>query len=154
MKNPDKQVSDLVYQSCLKLDELDFDGYMSLCSPDFRYRIVAYSPELRKDMVWQDVDRDAMHHHLELVPKHVRDLSLVTRFPTVYSIDFDDAGKQARVLSGLQVFKTRLDGGETKLYAVCRLHDTVDLSNGEAQLLSRDVRLHTRQLGTGTQIPF
>jgi hypothetical protein len=30
----------------------------------------------------------------------------------------------------------------------------VDCSNGEAQLLSREVRLHTRQLGTGTQIPF
>ena len=48
----------------------------------------------------------------------------------------------------------KLDGGETHLYAVCRLHDVVDCSNGEAQLLSRDVHLQTRQLGTGTQIPF
>ena len=154
MKNPDKEISQLVYNSCLKLDELDFDGYLSLCSPRYRYRIVAYSPELRKDMVWQDVDREAMHHHLNLVPKHVRDLSTFARFPTVYSIDYDEGSKQARVLSGLQVFKTKLDGGETHLYAVCRLHDVVDCSNGEAQLLSRDVHLQTRQLGTGTQIPF
>jgi methanesulfonate monooxygenase small subunit len=152
--NADKEISELVYQSCFMLDEMDFDGYLSLCSPDYRYRIVAYSPELRKDMVWQDVDKEAMQHHLELVPKHVREMVAVSRFPTVYSIKYEDGSKRARVFSGLQVFKTKLDGGETTLYGVCRLHDVVDLSSGRAQLLSREVRMHTRQLGTGTQIPF
>jgi len=152
--NADREISELVYQSCFMLDEMNFDGYLALCSPDFRYRIVAYSPELRKDMVWQDVDKESMEHHLHLVPKHVREMVFMHRFPTVYSIKYEDDGKRARVFSGLQVFKTKLDGGETTLYGVCRLHDVVDLSNAQPQLLSREVRMHTRQLGAGTQIPF
>ena len=47
----DKQVSELVYRSCQMLDEMNFDGYLALCAPEFTYRIVAYSPELKKDMV-------------------------------------------------------------------------------------------------------
>lgn len=152
--NMDREISELVYQSCFMLDEMNFDGYLSLCSPDYRYKICAYSPELRKDMVWQDVDKEALQHHLHLVPKHVREMVHVSRFPTVYTIKYEDGGKRAKVFSGLQVFKTKLDGGETSLYGVCRLHDVVDLGSGRPQLLSREVRMHTRQLGTGSQIPF
>ena len=152
--NADREIAELVYQTCFMLDEMNFDGYLSLCTPDYRYRIVAYSPELRKDMVWQDVDKEAMEHHLHLVPKHVREMVVMSRFPTVYTIKYEDDGRRARVFSGLQVFKTKLDGGETSLYGVCRLHDVVDLGNGAPRLLSREVRMQTRQLGTGTQIPF
>jgi methanesulfonate monooxygenase subunit beta len=152
--NPDREIAELVFESCVALDEMNFAGYLALCSPDYRYRIVAYSPEMRKDMVWQDVDKEALQHHLELVPKHVREMVHVSRFPTVCSIKYEEGGKRATVVSGLQVFKTKLDGGETSLYGVCRLHDVVDLANGRPQLLSREVRMHTRQLGTGSQIPF
>jgi methanesulfonate monooxygenase small subunit len=152
--NADKQISDLVYKSCFMLDEMDFSGYLSLCAPEYRYRVVAYSPELKKDMVWQDVDKEGMQHHLELVPKHVREMVSVSRFPTVYSIEYESEGRRAKVFSGMQLFKTKLDGGETRLYAVCRLNDVVDLSSGAPRLLSRQVRMHTRQLGTGTQVPF
>ena len=152
--NADREIAELVYQSCFLLDEMNFAGYLELCAPDFRYRIVAYSPELRKDMVWQDVNRDDFKHHLDLIPKHVREMVSLSRFPTLYTIRYDSDGKRASVLSGLQVFKTKLDGGETKLYGVCRLHDVVDLGNARPLLLSREVRMETRQLGTGSQIPF
>ena len=152
--NKDKAVSELIYRSCLLLDELDFAGYLDLCAPGFRYKISAYSPELRKNMVWQEVDKEEMKHHLELVPKHVRDLSPLSRYPTVYTISYSDDGKRAMAVSGLQVFKTKLDGGETQLYGVARLHDEIELEDGGARLLSREVRMQTRQLGTGSQIPF
>jgi methanesulfonate monooxygenase small subunit len=152
--NTDKEITELVYQSCFMLDEMNFAGYLDLCSPDYRYKIVAYSPELKKDMVWQDVDRESLKHHFDLIPKHVREMVSLTRFPTLYSIKYEDDGKRAKVLSGLQVFKTKLDGGETHIYGVCRLHDVVELSSGHARLLSREVRMETRQLGTGSQIPF
>lgn len=152
--NADKQVSELVYRSCLLLDALDFAGYLELCAPDFRYRIVAYSPELKKEMVWQEVTKEEMKHHLELIPKHVRDKSSLSRFPTVYSITYSEDGKRANALSGMQVYKTRLDGGETQLFGVCRLHDVIELNAGHPMLLSREVRMETRQLGTGSQIPF
>ena len=152
--NSDKAVSDLVYRSCFLLDELNFAGYLDLCAPEFRYRITAYSPELRKRMVWQEVDKEEMKRHLELVPKHVRDNSLLSRFPTVYTISYSDDGKCATAVSGLQVFKTRLDGGETQLFGIGRIHDVIQLDNGGPRLLSREVRMETRQLGIGSQIPF
>ena len=74
--NADKEITELVYQSCFLLDEMNFSGYLDLCAPEFRYKIVAYSPELRKDMVWQDVDRGELEHHFELIPKHVREMVL------------------------------------------------------------------------------
>src|SRR4030095_1814114 len=66
--NADREIAELVYQSCFLLDEMNFAGYLELCAADFRYRIVAYSPELRKDMVWQDVNREDFKHHVELIP--------------------------------------------------------------------------------------
>ena len=152
--NPDKAVSELVYRSCLLLDELNFPGYLDLCAPDFKYKITAYSPELRKDMLWQEQDKDEMRKHLELIPRHVSDNSSLSRFATVYTISYSDDGKRATAVSGLQVFKTALDGGETKLFGVCRIYDLIELETGQPRLLHREVRLETRQLGTGSQIPF
>jgi methanesulfonate monooxygenase small subunit len=150
----DKQVSELVYRSCQMLDEMNFDGYLALCAPEFTYRIVAYSPELKKDMVWQEVNKEELSHHLHLIPRHVSDTGVVSRFPTVYSISYSEDGKQATASSGMQVYKTRLDGGETSLFGVCRLHDTIELNGGKPRLLRREVRMHTRQLGIGSQVPF
>jgi methanesulfonate monooxygenase small subunit len=151
--NADKQISELVYRSCLMLDALDFEGYLGLCAPEFVYRIVAYSPELKKDMVWQEVNKEELKHHLDLVPRHVRDTGTVARFPTVYSISYSEDGKRATALSGMQVYKTKRDGGETTLFGVCRLNDVIELNGGEPKLLSREVRMETRQLGIGSQIP-
>lgn len=152
--NTDKAVAELVYRSCFCLDDLDFAGYLGLCSPGFKYKITAYSPELRKNMVWQEVDKEEMKRHLELVPKHVRENSTLSRHATVYTISYSDDGKQATAISGLQVFKTKRDGGETHLYGIGRIHDVIELGNGEPRLLSREVRMETRQLGIGSQIPF
>jgi methanesulfonate monooxygenase small subunit len=152
--NLDRSISELIYRSCALLDEMDFQGYLDLCAPEFHYRIVAYSPELRKQMVWKDVDKQEMKRHLDLVPRHVRDKSSLTRFPMVYTISYSDDGTRAEVVSGLQVFKTKLDGGETKLLGVGRISDVVSVRAGSLKLLSREVRMETRQLGTGSQIPF
>jgi methanesulfonate monooxygenase small subunit len=152
--NLERNIAELVYRSCTLLDEMDFDGYLDLCAPEFRYRIVAWSPELRKQMVWKDIDKSEMKHHLELVPKHVRDRSTLARFPVVYMISYSDDGKRATVVSGLQVFKTKLDGGETKLFGVGRINDVVAVKGNSVRLLSRELRLETRQFGTGSQIPF
>lgn len=154
MMNVDKSISELIYRSCALLDEMDFRGYLELCAPEFRYRIVAYSPELGRQMVWKDIDKEEMKRHLELVPRHVRDKSSLTRFPMVYMISHSDDGKSANVVSGLQVFKTKLDGGETKLFGVGRINDVVCVTADAVRLLSREVRMETRQLGIGSQIPF
>ena len=88
------------------------------------------------------------------LPRHNSDHSPLTRHATVYTVEIDEAKKEARVVSALQVFKTTLDGGITELFGVGKLHDTVRLNGGTAKLLRRNVRLDTRMLGIGYHIPF
>ena len=145
-------IEELVYRSCLALDARDYKGFLDLCDQEFRYTVSAYSPEVRKDMVWLDHDRKGMETLFANLPKHNSDHSPITRHATVYTVDMGDAG--ANVVSALQVFRTQLDGGATELFAVGRFHDTVKLEGGGAKLARRVVRLETRQLGYGYHIPF
>ena len=71
-----------------------------------------------------------------------------------YTVEFDDAGERASVITSLAVYRTELDGGATSLFAVGKYFDTVTLE-GEAPLLtSRNVRLDTRELGIGSHLPL
>ena len=152
---PDRTaIEELVYRSCLALDEKNFNGYLDLCDGNFRYTITAYSPEIRKDMVWLDHDKPGLQTLFTNLPRHNSDQSPLTRHATVYTVDFDAAGRQANVVSALQVFKTSLDGGATELFAVGRYLDTVKLDGGQPKLLKRVVKLDTRQFGFGYHIPF
>ncbi|MGA3119916.1 MAG: aromatic-ring-hydroxylating dioxygenase subunit beta [Polyangiaceae bacterium] len=147
-------VEELVYRSCLLLDDLDFEGFLSLCDADFRYILQAYAPEIRRDMVWLDHDRAGMQTLFRNLPRHHSDPSPLTRHATVYTVTFDEPNTRATVVSALQVFRTALDGGATSLFAVGKLHDTVNLAGGSALLARRAIRLDTRQLGIGSHIPL
>ena len=72
----EKAVRELVARTCLTMDAYDFDGYLDLCHPDFRYTITTYSPELRKDITWLDHDFVGMKTLLEVLPR--ADFVLVT----------------------------------------------------------------------------
>ena len=58
------------------------------------------------------------------------------------------------VVSSLQIYRTALNGGATELYAVGKYFDTVALEGGQPRLLSRHVKLDTRDLGWGTHLPL
>ena len=143
-------IEELVYRSCLALDSKDYKAYLALCDEAFRYTISTYSPEIRREMVWLDHDRKGMETLFTNLPRHNSDHSPLTRHVTVYTVE--ENGASAEVVSALQVFKTELDGGATQLFAVGRLHDTVDLKN--MKLAKRLVRLETRLLGYGYHVPF
>ena len=146
-------VEELVYRSCLALDAKDYTAFLALCDADFRYAITSYSPELRREQVWLNHDRAGMQTLFTNLPRHNSDHSPITRHATVYTVELDD-DSQANVVSALQVFRTQLDGGETELFAVGRLHDVVRLNGNGAKLARRTVRLETRQLGYGYHVPF
>lgn len=154
MSNARTMVEELVYRSCMLLDEKDFKGYLDLCDPQFRYTITAYSPEIKKEMTWLEHDKAGMQTLFNNLPRHNSDHSPLTRHVTVYTVTVDDAKKEAQVVSSLQVFKTSLDGGITELFGVGKLYDTVRLDGDGARLLRRNVRLDTRMLGIGYHIPF
>lgn len=148
------QVAELVYRACMKLDAVDFSGYLALCGPGFNYRITAYSPEIRKEMTWLEHDNAGMQLLFKNLPKHNSDKSLLSRHVTVYTIGFSEDGKHADVTSGLQVFRTTLDGGATELFAVGKMYDKVELGATGPLLVARHIRLDTRMLGIGFHIPF
>ena len=138
----------------MALDDKQFNAYLELCDPAYHYKITAYSPEIRKDMIWLEHDRVGMQALFTNLPKHNSDQSPLTRHVSVYTVKEDAAAQQAQVVSALQVFKTSLDGGATELFAVGKLHDLVSLSGAAPKLLAREVRLQTRMLGFGYHIPF
>ena len=147
-------VEELIYRSCLLLDEKDFKGYLDLCDEEFRYTIATHSPEIRKDMIWLDHDKKGMTTLLTQLPRHNSDHSPLTRHATVYTVRDDTARQQCAVVSALQVFKTALEGGSTELFAVGKYLDTVKVDDGKLLLLRRVVKLDTRMLGIGYHIPF
>jgi methanesulfonate monooxygenase small subunit len=154
MKTDRTAIAEVVYRSCLALDEKNFKAYLDLCDGDFQYTITAHSPEIRKDMVWLDHDKAGMQSLFTNLPRHNSDHSPVTRHATVYTVEVDEAAQQATVVSALQVFKTSLDGGATELFAVGRYIDTVKCGGEAPKLLKRVVKLDTRQFGFGYHIPF
>jgi methanesulfonate monooxygenase small subunit len=147
-------VEDLVYRAALLLDAREFPAFLDLCQSDFRYLVSAYSPEIRKDMVWLDHDRAGLQALFETLPRHNSDHALLTRHVTVYLLDLAPDRVSAAVVSALQVFRTTLDGGATELFAVGKIHDTIRLVDGAARLVRRHIKLDTRMLGIGSHIPF
>lgn len=147
-------VEELIYRSCLLLDEKDFTGFLDLCDERFRYTITTHSPEIRRDMTWLDHDKSGMTTLLNQLPRHNSDHSPLTRHATVYTVRFDASQRRSEVVSALQVFKTALDGGTSELFAVGKYLDTVKFSDGNLLLLRRVVKLDTRMLGIGYHIPL
>ena len=147
-------IEDLIYKSCLVMDDKDFGGYLELCDPAFHYAISTYSPEIRKVMTWLEHDREGMKSLFANLPKHNSDHSPLSRHATVYLVEEQDEGRKAKVTSALQVFKTSLDGGATELFAVGRMIDMVQMTEEGPKLLDRNIRLETRMLGIGYHIPF
>lgn len=147
-----QQIEELVYRSCLALDDRDFKGFLALCDAGFRYKVTVYSPEIRKELVWLDHDKAGLEALFTNLPRHNSDHAPLSRHATVYTVKVE--GPQAEVVSALQVFRTALDGGATELFAVARLLDTVKLDAGIPRLAGRVVRMATRQLGFGSHIPF
>ncbi len=154
MTPPRSAIEELVYRSCVLLDEQDFAGFLELCDPAFHYRLTAYSPEIKKEMTWLDRDRQEMDAFFKMLPRHNTDHAQLTRNTTVYRVEFDPAGRRADAVSAFQIYRTPLDGGATELLAVGKYYDEISLAGDTPRLLSRRVQLVTRDLGWGTHIPF
>lgn len=147
-------IDELVYRSCMLLDQKDFAGFLALCDPAFHYAITAFSPEIRKEMTWLAHDKAGLKLLFDNLPKHNSDHSPLTRHAIVYTVEPDAGGAHARVVSALTVYKTALDGGITELFAVGKLLDTVKVDAERPMLVDRNVRLDTRMLGIGSHIPI
>ncbi len=152
------ELTDLIAGSAQLLDERRFGEWLDLTSPSFRYRIEAYSHDIRKHMTWLDHDRSGMLALIELLPKHHIDGGDWLRQVTVGKITVESE-TQASAASSLAVFHTvrdvgdsHVDGGSSRLLLVGRYHDRLERDGERWRLRERVVRLHTRQLGVGSHL--
>ena len=149
----DEAIRQLVCQSCLYLDGEDFDAFLSLCAPEFRYQIKVYSPEINKEMIWMDHERKELEALFVALPDHLRLLGKLMRHVSVYLIERNGSGDQASVTSSFVVLHTDPEG-KSKLLAGGRYLDSVDVRGETPRLLSRTTRLETRDVGVGWQAPL
>ena len=139
-------------------DERRFGGFLERSSPDLRYRLVAYSPDLRREMTWLEHDRAGLAALVELLPRHHVDGAVWLR-QAVLQTAHVEAPDRVRAVSALALYRTavdvgdaHLDGGSSSLFAVGRYHDLYRQEDGRWRLLERTVRLDTRQLGVGSHL--
>jgi methanesulfonate monooxygenase small subunit len=148
-------IRELVARTCLALDSNDYAGYLKLCDGEFRYRITAYSPEIRKDMVWLEKDKKGMKDLFNLLPKQNMDRTPLSRHFSIFTVERAAEEDRVKVTSALQLFRTETQGGSTTLVAIGKYIDEIRLHEGSAAVLvDREVRLDTRMLGKGYHVPF
>ena len=145
-------IRDLIARSCLALDEERFTDYLDLCGDAYRYRILAYSTEIAREMTWLDANKGELKAMFEMIPQHVRMQGRMRRHVSVYTVEPILDGSMA-VRSSLVVHFTNLEG-ETSVFAVGEFRDVVDEGASGARLRSRDVFLDTRVLGAGSHMPI
>jgi len=148
-------VETIIYNGVLALDERRYEAFLADTTPDFRYRITAFSPEIRQAMTWLEHDRNGLNALFELLPKHHVNGAVWLRHAVLYSVhrEYDEV----RTVTSLAIHHTVIDaadahveGGSSRIFAVGRYHDRFRLWNGNWLLADREARLDTRQLGLGS----
>ena len=153
-------VRDAVYRSCILLDDEKWSDWLQLCDEKFEYEIGAWSPEIKKDMIYFSGDRTYLQGMTDMLDKHNTDHSPLRRHATVYTIDENDDGT-LDVVSSLAIYQNLLDGinshidaGESHLFVIGRYIDKMKIEDGKAVFLSRKVALDTRRLDKGSHWPL
>ena len=150
-------VTDIVYRSCLYLDNENYEEFLKLCDESMLYSIKAYSVEIRKDMVYLSHNKKELGSLTEMLPKLNSDHSPLRRHASVYTVDIAEDGKTATAITSLAVYQnmhdginSHIDSGETRLFLVGKYLDKFKISGESALLIEREVRLDTRRLDKGT----
>jgi len=147
----DDQIKELVNQSCLYIDDGDWTNYLSLFTTDFTYRILCYSPELRKDMVWMEQDRKGMTNLVNNLENHITRQGRFMHQVQIAAINRKQTF--AETISPFLVVYTGLEG-ITKIFAAGRYIDVIDTTSDKPLISNRKVVLDTRDLGSGSHFPI
>ena len=152
MEFTNDDIKQFVYHSCQLLDEEIFSDYLALFDVEkTRYRVTAYSPELRKDMVWLDHQREELEIMLKMIPEHIRMPGRFFRHATVYSVERKE--DTANVVTSLLLFHIDQHGQLNPLSAA-RYHDQIRVGRDTLAIAFRDVRTDSRIFGAGIHVPI
>lgn len=144
-------IRELIGRTALLLDAEAFEAFLEHCTAEFSYRASVMSPELGREMVWLEQDREALEKLFRALPEHLTRPGRLTRQVNVARIEDQDHGFS--VTSTVSIFATDLKGQST-LLAVGRYQDLVVSTAGQLQLMSRELQLDTRDLGIGAHVPL
>jgi methanesulfonate monooxygenase subunit beta len=147
-------IRELIANVCMSLDAEDYARFLSFCGPEFRYQMLAYSPEIRTEMIWMNYDRKGLETLFADLPHHLHvPLGALFRHVSVYTIESGERPGIATVHSSVLVVLTDPDG-VSKLFAAAQYLDVVDVTGERPLLVGRTTRLATRDVGSGTPIPL
>ena len=154
-------IRDTIGRATIFLDDQNWYKWLDLCTEDFQYSIRSWSPEIRYDMTYLQAGKKDLVNLIRLLPKHNTDNSPLSRHTVVCSVDIDPSGETAQAVSSMVVFQHLLDGtnshidsGESRLFLVGKYYDTFRFEEGNAQFLTREVRLQNRRLDKGSHWPI
>ncbi len=153
-------VRDVICRSALLLDDGRMQEWLDLhCTPDFQYSVTTYSPEIRRLQEWFAGSRDELVELVRLLPRHNSDHAALSRHVSVYSVNVSADRATADAVSVVAVYQTLLDGqnshldsGTTRLLCTGRYYDRLRLNGEQPVLERRNLRLDTREWGTGSHV--
>lgn len=154
-------VRDAIYTATLALDEQRWNDWLALCDESFHYSIEAFSPEIRRNMIYLDGSREEMANMVEMLPKHNTDESPLSRHTVVYKVEVDEEAGTATAVSSFAIYQTIYDGldshveaGSSRLFLIGKYRDRFRLSDEGARFTARRVCLDNRRLDKGSHWPL
>ena len=149
-----EEIRDFLNRVADALDREAWDEFLSMCAPEFEYRVTAHSYELDEDMIWLIHDLDGLRHLFEVLPEQLgRKGTRMLRHVSFVAIEPGEADGQMVATSKVVAVRTSPEG-VSELFAAGRYIDVVDIAGGTPLLLRRETRLDTRELGIGSHVPI
>ena len=105
-----EKIKELIYNTCIHLDDHQWEAWHDDCTDNYNYAIRAYSQEIQADMKYHGGDKEYMESITSMLPKHNSDQSPLKRHCVVYRIEIAEDGMSATAITSLVVYQTQLDG--------------------------------------------
>ena len=149
-----EEIRDFLNRVADALDREAWDEFLSMCAPEFEYRVTAHSYELDEDMIWLIHDLDGLRHLFEVLPEQLgRKGTRMLRHVSFIGIEPGEA--DGRMIATSKVIAVRTSPeGVSELFAAGRYIDVVDAAGAAPRLIRRETRLDTRELGIGSHVPI
>lgn len=149
-----EDIRDFLNRVADALDREAWDEFLSMCAPEFEYRVTAYSYELDKEMVWLIHDMDGLRYLFDVLPEQLgRKGTRMLRQISVTDISRGEAKGHVDVTTKVIAVRTSPEG-VSELFAAGRYLDVVDVAGGTPRMIKRETRLDTRELGIGSHVPI
>jgi len=104
-----EKIWDLVSQSCMHLDSEQYDSYLELLDDSYEYIISCFSPDLRKEMVLLQLNKNEMGTLLKNIHNHIHLPGKLFRQASLYSVERKPDDRYS-AMSYVTVTYTNLDG--------------------------------------------